>query len=280
MERKYIDIVVGIDGTGSSNWRGENGGYSHVFSFYNSYKSKYKKYFDGPKNEVTGSDCEVILKDAYLYIKKTINEIHNLSFQFNANDYNVKYNAYELGTYFQGYTNHVNLYKYNTQIDKTKIRVIIAGHSRGGHIAIKLASMLDLPVYLLALYDAVDMNYQFNSTTIVNVVYTFHALRSRYIHSRDSFGNTGRNSTAVYLEKEFSTSHGGVGGALDSIKKAFNPLQDTSCTSFMEVYLPGILGFDKYIIPIPNKIATVCIDESKAVHNWILTNARDKGLNI
>lgn len=153
-------------------------------------------------------------------------------------------------------------------------RVILVGHSRGGHIvtdiAIRLASLVEghfvprspsahfaphspsthlvpplpstdgcfnyehqavhfeLPqhlrafqgVYFLGLYDAVDMTYQLGDTAVVpaNVVWCFHALRSRRVGSRESWGNTATRTARAdrqhYFQREFDASHGSIGGAM------------------------------------------------------------------
>lgn len=137
-------------------------------------------------------------------------------------------------------------------------RVILVGHSRGGHIvtdiAIRLAKLREgdfvpqlravgeVPgggqfnfqdgvmhfeppppfqgVYFLGLYDAVDMTYQLGDTAVVpgNVVWFFHALRSKRVGSRESWGNTATKTARAdqqhYFQQEFDASHGAIGGAM------------------------------------------------------------------
>lgn len=130
-------------------------------------------------------------------------------------------------------------------------RVVLVGHSRGGHIVINLAIRLSKvrqgafvpqlraapgvgggrtmfleplppmqPVHFLGLYDAVDMTYALGDTSEVpaNVVWFYHALRGTRVGSRKAWGNTGtktaRKDDSHYFQKEFDATHGAVGGAI------------------------------------------------------------------
>lgn len=130
-------------------------------------------------------------------------------------------------------------------------KVVLVGHSRGGHIVINLAIRLSKvrlggfvpvlraapgpagerqvflqalppvqPVHFLGLYDAVDMTYALGDTSVIpaNVVWFYHALRGKKLGSRKAWGNTGnetaRTDPSHYFQVEFDATHGAVGGAI------------------------------------------------------------------
>lgn len=136
--------------------------------------------------------------------------------------------------------------------DSPLARVILVGHSRGGHIVTNLAIRLSRfhqgdfvptigpdparmptmamrtgrhptpvqPVHFLGLYDAVDMTFALGDTTRVpaNVEWLFHAKRSHRVGSRQDWGNTAtlteRSDPEHYFQREFDGTHGSIGGAI------------------------------------------------------------------
>ena len=128
---------------------------------------------------------------------------------------------------------------------KPYAKVILVGHSRGGHIvaniAIRLSKMSvedfvvkmyatgtvlpQLPqqkVHFLGLYDAVDMTTALGDTSKVpsNVVWFYHAMRSKALGSREAWGNTATDFESYdekrYQVKEYKGTHGSMGGAVPS----------------------------------------------------------------
>lgn len=106
----------------------------------------------------------------------------------------------------------------------------VVGHSRGGHIAIRVSQLLLAPQYrgasvrFLGLFDAVDRSPDETvvwgnapGTGIVppNVKVCRHARRSMWTGNRTCFGNTATRHLpqhADYEEQTFWASHGGLGG--------------------------------------------------------------------
>lgn len=123
--------------------------------------------------------------------------------------------------------------------DSVATRVVLVGHSRGGHIVAALARRLHglrvgslrpafrapgtpsreptYGVHFLGLYDAVDMTDEGGVTDVIppNVQYYAHALRSPELASRRSWGNTGwtRICSAHHMTRFFHATHGAIGGA-------------------------------------------------------------------
>ena len=128
---------------------------------------------------------------------------------------------------------------------RPEAKVVLVGHSRGGHmvtaLAIRLAQFkvgdfqtkMTSPgwknpnptqlVHFLGLYDAVDRTRKYGGDTSVvpsNVVHFAHAKRSPELGSRSSFGNTATrvNTSNVHLKnyaaKPFRATHGAIGGSV------------------------------------------------------------------
>jgi len=101
-------------------------------------------------------------------------------------------------------------------------RVVIAGYSRGGAVAIRIAQRLqretwarNVRVACMALFDAVDRDCTMDATQIPgNVMYAIHAMRDPSVRSRWYFGNCGQ--TIAYpgrlVRRYFRATHGGLGG--------------------------------------------------------------------
>jgi len=129
--------------------------------------------------------------------------------------------------------------------DKPESKVVLVGHSRGGHMVTSLAIRLQKHkvgdfvvrmtnpgwkntnppqlVHFLGLYDAVDRTISHGGDTKVvpsNVVNFAHAIRSSTVGSRTSFGNTAThvNKSNVHLQnysaQPFDATHGAIGGAV------------------------------------------------------------------
>ncbi len=100
------------------------------------------------------------------------------------------------------------------------------GHSRGGHIVLRICDNLagriskgllkDARIRFVGLFDALDRTPRSPQTTTISSVVGVcaHAVRSRWTLNRLWFGNTGRSHDAStrYYEEIFGCSHGGIGG--------------------------------------------------------------------
>ncbi|KAB0679844.1 thioesterase domain-containing protein [Aureimonas leprariae] len=101
-------------------------------------------------------------------------------------------------------------------------RLVLAGYSRGGAIAIRVARELGEhghKVHCLLLFDAVDMSLAIAASRIpANVRYCFHAMRDPMARSRSSWGNCGtereiKDDAVTYFRwQRFTCTHGGMGG--------------------------------------------------------------------
>ena len=128
-------------------------------------------------------------------------------------------------------------------------RVVLVGHSRGGHIvnhlAIRLSRLMQGEfvvrmsaagsppwrgtepqlVHFLGLYDAVDMTFALGDTSAVpaNVTWCYHAIRDESLGSRAAWGNTATGGLAESqgggdhrrrVMRRFFGTHGSLGGAV------------------------------------------------------------------
>jgi pimeloyl-ACP methyl ester carboxylesterase len=159
----------------------------------------------------------------------------------------------------------------NMLTEKPTAKVILVGHSRGGHIATELAIRLSTmsnaaasnssatklwapvnlmttsiararlslsspalsrnaphqanekkptsrAVFFLGLYDAVDMTTALGDTTVIpsNVTWVYHAMRSKKVGSRSSWGYTAiktkQHDPDRHFFQEFDGTHGSMGG--------------------------------------------------------------------
>lgn len=203
-------ILIAIDGTSSATgynttYETENGiatNVSFVRQFYDAASIGAKRFWEGPQNAATGTDSGGILESAWTFL------------------------AGRLSVFPES-------------------KVVLVGHSRGGHMVTALAirlgkysvgdfqSKMTMPggqttnppqlVHFLRLYDAVDRTYSIGGDTEVvppNVVNFAHAIRSPWVGSRTTFGNTATraNKSNVHLSNysvtPFSATHGAIGGAV------------------------------------------------------------------
>jgi acetyl esterase/lipase len=101
-------------------------------------------------------------------------------------------------------------------------RIVLAGYSRGGAVAILVAQLLksagwahDRTIACMALFDAVDRDVYTDTAVIPgNVQYAYHAMRDRHAGSRLYFGNCGtRIEPPGRLQtRTFFATHAGMGG--------------------------------------------------------------------
>lgn len=179
---KDVWIVICMDGTWSSDYQTENNT-SSVKRFYldtNIIGGGAKRYIPGPsgmRGGVTGYGIEAKAERALRFIRKA-------------------------------------------QKTLTNPRLALIGHSRGCVGCILVAQALQHTkevVEFLGMYDAVNMTPDVATESIPdNVLVARHAVRSKRVGSRTSWGNTATRYTTstAYSQSEFEGTHGAVGGAV------------------------------------------------------------------
>lgn len=197
-------IMVGIDGTGSKDWKRKDGSNSWVYRFCTECTNLgVKRYFEGPGME--GLDCQSIAFEVLTYISSEISNYFRNNDHYKKN-INLNLQALKSPTIPQ------NFLRKGSGFDM--FRIVLIGHSRGGAIATYVAKLLPYPVYFLGLFDSVNMSVMLpNTDAIQNTEYAFHALRGLKRSRALVFPNTSRTSSSGYYEEQkFITTHGGTGG--------------------------------------------------------------------
>jgi pimeloyl-ACP methyl ester carboxylesterase len=172
-------MLIAIDGTGSSTWRRDQHGHSHVFDFHEDYVAHANaKYFhDGPDSTL-GFDVRLIADDVEDWARR----------RYAQGDRTVDIVGHSRGG---------------------MIAIVLCKRmSRwpGGSAAVRF----------LGLYDAVHMAPSLESTAVIpdNVACCAHAKRYLSNLNRFYFVNTGRSGgKGKYFEKRFYASHAAIGGA-------------------------------------------------------------------
>ena len=146
-EGKYI--LAAIDGTDSHKALAQAGAVSHVLNFKNDMdvREGAAKHWHGP-GEHTGLTGTIFGYGAEDKIEKVTKWIHNKVIEING----------ELPKAPFVTLSHTERKAIRDQYHD-KLRVAIVGHSRGGMIAIRVASELNFPVYFMGLYDAVGYGH-------------------------------------------------------------------------------------------------------------------------
>ena len=309
--QKYI--VVGIDGTGSTEWMKPDGSNSHTFRFVKEFKyGTYgvdRKWFHGPSDTTMGKQTEPILQEALSFV---VNRLHSLfpnikqtQKPFEMFDVNTcqqtNYYSNQARNGYGGYYAPSQLRQIRTVSDVMKtghqalsmndVRVVIIGHSRGGLAATVLAKMLSplVKVYFLGLYDSVDRQPCLDGQTVENVHVVYHARRSPDMNSRWYFGNTSvQYKTDLPAREEFfETTHGGIGGDYidDPRKVGFGT--DTTCVPYgkeMIVTADGNMVEIDRTHPVAKKkgrpINQICEEGKRGADRFIREGARRFGLPI
>jgi len=279
-------ILICVDGTDSRNWKKMDGSNSHVHTFYQKFgvvvdgSNLAKGYWHGPDNTVTGSDSSDRGEGALAFIDRNIDTF------FPPIPHVPK------PTYPDGMLNTVIMrahQKYAEYEEKSKIRyskisshdnlrIVLIGHSRGGGIVVDTAASLasrNIQVYFVGLFDGVDMSMWITGGSLKNTKYAYHALRG-IPYSRSSFGNTGIGGTVT---KAFNTSHGGVGGSPEPHPDSLTA--DYSCSIDELTGFPAPPAFKtKAVKEFLNQRWKTCLAESKNAYNWMVKNAKYRGLPI
>ncbi len=249
-------IVVGIDGTGSEEWRRNlPGGRSHIYKFVQDFGKpidpKFVKvvFFNGPKEEIAGADSGIIKQVALSFIINMYMEL--------ISQQKIKSIGYYNSSTHNPYSEYV--------------RIVLVGHSRGGAIVLDIARDIAIhiktPVYFMGLFDAVDMSFWIDGGNVENTKFAYHALRGNLL-SRKSWGNVGLKGLPAENLKSFFTSHGGIGGSPE-LHPEMLPItkrltSDLSCS---------VDTFGK-------SMGEYCIEESENSYAWIIQKARSHHLPI
>jgi hypothetical protein len=311
----YMDnyIVVGIDGTGSKTWLNGSKTNSHTYSFIQDFKGGAvdgisKQWFHGTSDNIADRESEQIIQNALDFILKSL----RLKFPHKGISKNVALEMFDVSSckrseYYSGVSKD---YEYSNNsiavrnvatvvsdgskqvLTTNDVKIILIGHSRGALATTVLAKMLSpiVKVYFMGMYDSVDRNNCLDSTTIENVKYVYHALRSPEINSRSMFGNSSTmvsSSVDEYIPKSFLTSHGGIGGDFVSNPKEVGFGGDNSCVPQpAKKYITtraGTIEVDnthpltkKFNLPIDE----ICKQGRNAANEFVRNGAREKGLPI
>lgn len=306
-------IVVGIDGTGSRQWRKPDGSNSSVYKFIDSFqiasRTSVKRFFDGPSGVKLGLDSEPILHEALNFIYNHLRDNFPLVQQRNVKpltmfdvnkchqvaEQQIAAQQAEYGFLFSTPSVHIPM-RVTTQmlshqlLSTDQVRIVIVGHSRGGLIATVLARMLSpiVKVFFLGLYDAVDRQPCYDGSIVENVKFVFHARRHADVGSRSYFGNTATVYHSDFHEEQyFYTSHGGVGGSFSPGEFDRNWVPDNSC--YPQPPTPTI-ATRAGAITVPNinpltrrfgkSIDQICADGGQRADAFIREGARRAGLPV
>jgi hypothetical protein len=310
-------IVVGIDGTSSEEWMKKDGSNSHTYKFVQDFKggTTYdinKLWKHGTSEVVIDGQTERIVQEALDFIIKSLKlkfpsmSLNNMRpmemFDVNSCKQSEYYNNmqrdngnyYTIGSTFNQLKIpvRVNDAKKHQSLTTNDVKIVLIGHSRGCLATTVLAKMLSpiVQVYFMGLYDSVDRNACFDSTTIENVKYVYHAMRSDEMRSRGSFGHssTKHASDVIYSSKSFYTSHGGSGGDYNSDPKKATITGDSSCIPqpaerIINIGEGGTMTIDN-THPLSKRfgkpINEICEDGKKAADAFIRAGARERGLPI
>ena len=274
---KYI--LGAIDGTGSRVWRKPDGSNSHTFLFEQDFITQggYKDYWHGPGGREVDTYAGIDLGEAAgLGSAEIIQKVRGFIIK----------NIYQI-TGLRLYKRFLSLSKkkqrYLREVTEDEVRICLVGHSRGAYLCILIAQLLSLPVYYMALYDAVDRHNtpdELNTEKIINVDHVSHALRDPAANSRSGpfpaldFSNTGLQIAKgkVMNKKFFYTTHGGVGGDVGIHPKGFVSDYASKCNvDTLQANIELYMGFSR---------EKKCTTGSKAADIWIREEARSLGLKF
>ncbi len=310
-EDKYI--VVGIDGTGSTEWMKPDGSNSHTYRFVHEFRyGTYgvdRMWFHGPSDTMSGKETEPILQTALNFVTKRLHQLfphikgkHQAFEMFDVNAckqseyYSNQIPASEFGS------SYVNLDKLRQPQSVTvrmlqhqpltidNVKVVIIGHSRGGLAAAVLAKMLSpiVKVYFLGLYDSVDRQPCLDGMVVENVRAVYHARRHPDMNSRWYFGNTSLQYKTDLPPREefFRTTHGGVGGDFIEDHNQLSFGSDSTCVPYGKQKIAtrgGVREIDR-THPVAKKegrpINLICEDGKKGADRFIREGAKRHGLPI
>lgn len=293
-------ILACVDGTDSAKWRQSNtlGGtkpanYSHIWQISREFRvgqgGFHIPYMDGPELSGKGSAEKVstLVRNVTDFVKRQ-----------RANGVKFRPSIAQM--------------QCSMDTPKYDFEIVMFGHSRGavicGDAAAKLKT-LDVGVYFIGLFDAVDRAYALDGGASSNVLFTYHARRDpsaqrmTAIPSRHSFGNDMESSLNNYQQAYFQTSHGGVGGspALDYDQLGIGA--DYSCAGHSQRRARHLARVDDALLKYPtlaksnpqivqhrqyvsgwlergSSVAQMCVQQSQAAYDWMVAKARAHQLPV
>lgn len=297
-------ILACVDGTNSAEWRPKNtlGGtqtanYSHVKQIDTQFKvglgGLHVPYEDGPELNGSGTARKIagITRSISTFIKAK--QLQGAKFR-----------------------SRVAEQQCSMDTPKHDYEIVLFGHSRGGVIVGEVANALktlDVGVYFMGLFDAVDRSYSADGGASTNVLFTYHARRDpsakrmSLTPSRWTFGNDYESSLNNYEQVFFQTSHGGIGGSPALDYDDLGVAGDASCagrSKRMEnrlaslegvlsknkgtwrEYMPGFRQVETEAQILRSwtakgtSVATGCVQQSQAAYHWMVGKARQHGLPL
>jgi pimeloyl-ACP methyl ester carboxylesterase len=308
---KYI--VVGIDGTGSTEWMKPDGSNSHTYRFVHEFRyGTYgvdRMWFHGPSDTMRGKETEPILQDALNFVTRRLYQLfpqikgnHQAFEMFDVNSCKQAeyYSSQMPSSEYGGSYAHIENLKRPRVVNSMMLRhqplstddvkVVIIGHSRGGLAAAVLARMLSpiVKVYFLGLYDSVDRQPCLDGMVVENVRAVYHARRHPDMNSRWYFSNTSveYKSDLPAREEFFHTTHGGVGGDFNEDPKQVTFGSDSTCVPYGKERIPTRGGYTEVdrTHPVAKKegrpINLICEDGKKAADRFIREGAKRHGLPV
>lgn len=306
-------IVVGIDGTGSTEWMKADGSNSHTYRFIHEFRyGTYgvdRMWFHGPSDTMSGKETEPILENALRFITNRIYQLFP--------DVQSKHRAFDMfdvNTCKQSeyYSNQMSgseySYSYSTSSDLRyprtvtpqllqsqplsieDVKVVLIGHSRGGLAATVLAKMLSplVKVYFLGLYDSVDRQPCLDGMVVENVHIAYHARRHPEMNSRWYFGNTSvqYKSDLPVQEAFFHTTHGGIGGDFVDDPNQISLGSDATCVPYGKQKIAtraGVREIDR-THPVAKRegrpINRICEEGKRSADRFIRDGAKLYGLPV
>ena len=291
-------ICVAIDGTNSRGVDYSGGASSELLMCFEN-KSNVRLFFDklnipntdklflhGPGikkdrkdgmdnsetyDAITGSTCENIANEAMSWLRKALSEKPNAKIILVghsrgghiATEVAIRLsNMSEVGATRASALNLLAPFPVNSlSIARTTISLVSSALSPNDPYSSNEKTANSREVHFLGLYDAVDMTTALGDTSVIpsNVTWVYHAMRSKEIGSRASWGYTAtktkKNDPDRHFFQEFGGTHGSMGGAFP-----------TSCAK-------GILGpCDIAITSDQNRLA------GKSAHQFVMDGAKKAGL--
>jgi pimeloyl-ACP methyl ester carboxylesterase len=209
-EGDYMDLYLGIDGTGPSNndeYRRDFAN-SYVRKIWSTWGANNAGYLRGPG--VMGGETMNLVETGFQWVTGRVKDLNTA---------------------------------------KTPYRLFLSGYSRGGAAATELAFRLKgqgIGVHGLVLFDAVDRSNLGNAEVVPsNVIRCFHARRDPAAGSREGFGNCATRAElgVAYTEKFFFGTHGAVGGTPWTVAGASGKIEElTTSNKIAAAALGTLLG--------------------------------------
>lgn len=198
-------ILIAIDGTDSKEWMKKDGSNSFTYRFHSDFNTAAENKILRHGADTFGGNVTQIMEDVKkvlaIRVKQLVPQIKDLA---------------DWALIADGHSTEVK-----DVFERSDIEFCLIGHSRGAAMVVDLAAQLPKPVRFLGLYDSVARSIHIKGGKIKNVLLTYHAIRDDDVSfmdiSRWSFSHENQEiESDTYKPKRFKTSHGGVGGDVDT----------------------------------------------------------------